>query len=271
MNGKELAKALHNGERIYGTLVTSTSPKWIEGLEGLNIDCVFIDTEHIPMDWNHLGWMCRTFTALGIAPIVRICRADPIEACRVLDIGAAGIVAAYIETAEEVKLLRGALKLRPLKGRKLQDMLAGRIRLEGKFAEYIDKFNDGRVLLVNIESTPAIEALDEILAVPGLDGVLIGPHDLSCSLGVPEQYDHPLVAEAFHTIITKARAKNIGVGVHNLPQTNQEIKWAQAGLNMILHLSDMTLFKQGLQNDLNTIRMALGDRTTAEKPREIII
>jgi 4-hydroxy-2-oxoheptanedioate aldolase len=124
--------------------------------------------------------------------------------------------------------------------------------------------NKGHALIVNIESVPAIEALDDILDVPDLDAVLVGPHDLSCSLGVPEQYDHPLFDEAMMTIITKARAKNIGVGAHNLPKIEQDVRYAKAGMNLILRLIDMTLFRRGLNEDLGKIRQALGDEAAAE-------
>ena len=271
MTGKELAEALHSGRRIYGTLIISTSPKWVEVMRQIDIDCVFIDTEHIPLDWHELGWMCHTYQSLGMAPIVRIPRPDPFEACRVLDMGATGVVAAYLETAEQVNQLRGAVKLRPLRGKRLEQILAGKSKLEGEFAEYVKKFNEGHVLLANIESVPAVEALDEILAVPDLDGVMIGPHDLSCSLGIPEQYDHALFAEAVQKIISKARAKNIGVGIHNLPLARQEIKWGKAGINMILRLADMTLFRGAMQNDLNTIREALGDKVSGEQLGDIVI
>jgi len=271
MDGKELIQALHSGKRIYGTLIISTSPKWIEVMRDLDIDCVFIDTEHIPLDWQKLGWMCHTYRGLGMAPIVRIPRPDPFEACRVLDMGAVGVVAAYMETAEQVNQLRSAVKLRPLKGKKLEQILTGKSKLEGEFADYIKKFNEGHVLLVNIESVPAVEALDEILAVPDLDGVMIGPHDLSCSLGIPEQYDHPLFAEAMQQIISKARAKNIGVGIHNLPRVDQEVKWGKAGLNMILRLADMTLFRRALDEDLTKIREALGEKASGEQLGDIVL
>ena len=267
----ELKEALHRGQRVYGTLVTSTSPKSIEALAGLDLDCVMIDTEHIPMGWHDLGWMCRAYRSLGIVPIVRIPRADPFEACRVLDMGAGGVVAAYIETAEEVKLLRGAVKLRPLKGRKLEDILSGRRPLEGELAEYVQMRNENNLLLVNIESVAAIENLEEILAVPDLDSLLIGPHDLSCSLGVPEQYDHPIFAEAVLQIITKARAKNVGAGVHNLPELAQETRWGHAGLNLILHRSDVTLFRRGLHENLSALRGAFDEDASAALPKDIII
>ena len=268
---RELKDALRCGRRVYGTLVTSTSPKSIDALAGLDLDCVMIDTEHIPMGWHDLGWMCRAYRSLGIVPIVRIPRADPFDACRVLDMGAGGVVAAYIETAEEVKLLRGAVKLRPLKGRKLGDILSGRHEIDGELAAYVLNRNENNILLVNIESVAALENLDEILAVPDLDGLLIGPHDLSCSLGVPEQYDHPIFADAVLQIITKARAKSVGVGVHNLPELAQETRWGRAGLNLILHRSDVTLFRRGLHENLNALRSAFDEDASVGLPKDIII
>lgn len=256
-------EALHAGRRAYGTLVTSTSPKSLQAVAGLPLDCVLIDTEHIPMNWDHLGWMCHAYRGRGIVPIVRIPRADPFEACRVLDMGASGVVAAYIETAQEVRLLRGATKLRPLKGRKLESILEGSSGLDGELAGYVQTANEDHILLVNIESLAAIEALDEILDVPGLDGVLIGPHDLSCSLGIPEQYDHPAFGDAVLEIITKTRARNVGAGIHNLPEIEQEIRWGKAGLNLILHSSDVGLFRRALHGSLSALRRGFEEETLA--------
>lgn len=268
---QKMKAALHAGRQVYGTVITSTSPKSIEALVGLDLDCVMLDTEHIPMLWDDLGWLCRTYRSLGIVPLVRIPRADPFEACRALDMGAGGIVAAYIETAEEVQLLRGATKLRPLKGQQLDDLLAGRTTLEGELADYVHARNASNLLIVNIESAAAIAALDEILDVPGLDAVLIGPHDLSCSVGHPEQYDHPAFEQAVAEIITKARAHHVGAGIHNLPRVEQEIRWSRAGMNFIMHRTDFTLFRRGLNDNLNAIRHALGDVTATQAPQHIDI
>src|SRR5208282_2021481 len=100
------------------------------------------------------------------------------------------------ETADQIRALAGAVKLRPLKGRRLQEALRDRNSLEPELREYVDNRNADKILIANIESVPAIENLHEICSVPGLDAVLIGPHDLSCSLGVPEQYQHPRFDEA---------------------------------------------------------------------------
>jgi 4-hydroxy-2-oxoheptanedioate aldolase len=207
-----------------------------------------------------MAWMCQAYNAQNLAPVVRIPSPDPYQASMALDAGACGIIAPYIETVEQVKTLRGAVKLRPLKGKKLADLLEGRIHLSKEEEEYFTNFNRGNLLFLNIESTAGMEALDEMLDVPGVDGVIIGPHDLSINLGIPEQYSHPDFDKAVRTIISKARAKGVGAGIHYSYGFQPEIIWAkEEGLNIILHSSDITGFLKYIGNDLNTIKEALGD------------
>jgi len=114
-------------------------------------------------------------------------------------------------------------------------------------------------MIVNIESIPALEALDAILAVPGLDALLVGPHDLSLNLGIPEEYNHPRFNEAVSTIIRKSRARNVGVGLHYSFGIDKEIAWGREGANLILHSSDFFLVKEALTADFKTFRQAFGD------------
>jgi 4-hydroxy-2-oxoheptanedioate aldolase len=231
---------------------------------GVGLDFVFIDTEHMPIQREQLAWMCQTYHALHLAPIVRIPEPDPYRACMALDGGAAGIIAPYVESAAQVRALRGAVKFRPLKGRRLYHALEGRETLEEDLTAYLDQSNAGRVMIVNIESVPALEALDEILDVPDIDALLVGPHDLSLNLGFPEQYHHPAFQEAVRTIIRKARARRVGVGIHFSFGIDQEIAWAKEGANLILHSSDLFLVRDALTADLETFRQALGDHPTGE-------
>ncbi|MEX2569319.1 MAG: aldolase/citrate lyase family protein [Cyclobacteriaceae bacterium] len=261
MNGKELAAALKNGEYVYGTAILSPSALWPKVVASLDIDLVFIDTEHVPLDREKVSWMCQVYGALNLAPIVRIPSPDPNQASMVLDGGATGIIAPYVETALQVRQLVGAVKLKPVKGSKLQHQLLEKQAFEPELADYIDQQNRQNVLIVNIESVPALEALDEILSVEGLDGILVGPHDLSCSLGIPEKYQHPLFIQTVETIIEKARKNNIGVGIHMWEEVgnDQEILWAKKGANLIMHSNDLTLFKNAMQKDLQRIKGALGE------------
>jgi 4-hydroxy-2-oxoheptanedioate aldolase len=259
VNGRDLCEALHSGRRVYGTMVIAACPRWPGVVQGAGLDFVFIDTEHNAFDRHQLSWMCQAYRALGIAPIVRIPEPEPFRACMVLDGGAEGIIAPYVETPEQVRALRGATKLRPLKGQRLRGYLDGEADLDPELVDYLARRNAGTVLIVNIESTPAMDALDDLLDVPGLDAVLIGPHDLSCSLGIPEQYTHPRFDEAVRTIFRKARARNVGAGIHFWTSLEQQASWAKDGANLLLHAGDVMLFAKALQADIAQLQRALGD------------
>jgi 2-keto-3-deoxy-L-rhamnonate aldolase RhmA len=257
MTGREIIAALHEGRRIYSSAIVAMSPLWPNLARQCGIDFVFVDTEHIPLDRQTLSWICQSYQALGLPPVVRLPCNDPFEACKVLDAGAAGVIGPYVESADQVRALVGATKLRPLKGRRLQEALRDPKTLEPALRDYLDKRNGGTILIANIESVPAIENLDEICAVPGLDAVLIGPHDLSCSLGIPEQYDHPRFDEAVRTIFGVARKHRVGAGIHFWLGLEQEIAWARAGGNLIMHSSDLATFSRTLKSDIEQLRKAL--------------
>lgn len=271
MNGIEFCRALREGRRVYATAITSPSPMLPGVIQQTGLDFVFIDTEHIALNRETVSWMCRTYAALGLPPIVRIPSPDAYEACKVLDGGALGVVAPYVETPEQVKALVGATKLRPLKGRRLHGALAGEEVLEPELRKYLQARTEGTACIVNVESIPAMENLDAILDVEEVDAILIGPHDLSCNMGIPEQYHHPKFNEAVLEIIRKARAKGRGVGVHYSWGLDLQIEWAKAGANIIIHASDIALVGQTLKRDVGELRAALGDRSTARGEDGVVI
>jgi len=269
MNGRQLKERLKQGRRVYGTLIVSTSPRWPEEVRKLGLDFVFLDGEHMPLDREQLSWMCRTYHAMNLPPVVRIPSPDPHWASMALDGGATGVLVPYVETVEQVQALRAATKFRPLKGRKLQAAIDGSEPLKADLAAYVENYNADNLLLINIESKPALEALDEILAVPQVDAVVIGPHDLSCSLGVPEQYRHPLFTEAVSAIVAKARAAGVAAGIHYFFGVDQEIQWAKEGMNLLIHASDMTAFSAKMSEELRRIKEALGDGTQEDDGQRI--
>ena len=259
MNGKAFGEALRARKTMIGTLVVSSAPNWVPVVAGMGLDYVFIDTEHIPIDREPLSWMCHAYAAAGVAPLVRIPSPDPYEASKVLDGGAAAILAPYIETVEQVESLVGAVKHKPVKGKRLAEMISNP-KTHPEQRAYAANTNAARSLLINIESTPAIEQLDKLLAVPGLDGIIIGPHDLSVSLGIPEQWTHPRFLAAVEQILTAARAHGISAGIHQIydGQNEQYSRWNQAGANIVLHLADLLAFRFFMLRELQAIRSIMG-------------
>lgn len=254
-----LKKKLNSGNRIYGCAITSSSAFWTKAVKAANLDFIFIDTEHIPLGRETVANMCALYSALGIPPLVRIPSPDPYQASMALDGGAAAILAPYIETAEQVKDLVGAVKYRPLKGKKLQQILDGKETMEEKLENYINKRCENNLLFINIESQPALDNLPELLSVPGLDGVLIGPHDLSCSIGLPEEYTNPVFEALVGDIINECRQRDLGIGIHLSEDPGHQVKWARKGVNIILHGSDISLFEKILYQEISNIKTELGD------------
>ncbi len=270
MNATQLKQALHSGRRVYGTLIVSPSPRWSDSVAGIGLDFVFIDTEHIALDRAQVSWMCQAYRARGLTPIVRIPSPDPYQACMALDGGAGGIIAPYIETVEQVRALRGAVKLRPVKGARLAAALQGDVPLEPELLTYVKSRNENSLFIINIESTPAMERLDELLAVPDLDAILIGPHDLSCSLGVPERYDDPRFEAAVLRIIRQARAAGVAAGMHWSGAPERFVPWIAAGLNLVICSGDIAAMHAKLTGDIGALRRRSGDAPAGQGSADAI-
>lgn len=255
----EFLTKIKEGKRVFGTCITSFNPLWPQVWKGVGLDFVFIDTEHIAVDRTQVSHLCQVIAASGIFPIVRIPKPDPFLACQMIDAGAKGIVAPYLESPMQIRELVGATKFRPLKGRKLERILSGEEIVSPDLQTYLDHYNKGNWCVANIESVAALDRLEDLLEVPGLDAVFIGPHDLSVSMGLPEEYDHPDFEAAVTRIINSCRTRNLSVGIHFSEGPERQIRWMEAGVNLVIHSSDYALFYQRLQQDMRQLRSAFGE------------
>ena len=194
MNGEELKAKTRAGGIVYGTMLSvARNPRWAATIAGLGLDYVIIDSEHAPRGRSEIADLIAGLGGVDVVPIVRVPIPSSHYITMALDAGAQGILAPYCETPDEVREVVGASKWRPLKGELLR-----RVVEQGEFPsdasrEYLERRNRNGVCIVGIESVPAMEALEEIVAIEGVDAIFVGPNDLSISLGVPDQYDHPEV------------------------------------------------------------------------------
>ena len=208
--GKEFRDALRSGKTVYGTLVTSASPRMFDTIVSLKPDFVFLCTEHIFYNPETLGWMCRAYKAADINPVVRILKPDPFLATQAIDSGAGTILAPYVENIEQVLELVGAVKYRPLKGKRLRDILAGKEKPDSELEAYLKSHNANHSLLLNIESPEGVANMEQFFSIktpdgPGVDGIVIGPHDLSVSYGLAEKYNSTEFIDFSCDIIRRAR------------------------------------------------------------------
>lgn len=257
--GSALITKLKSGKNVYGTCLTSVSPGWPIILKNAGLDFAFIDTEHTAINRAEMAKMSQAVSGYGITPIVRVPSSDPSLVCQAIDAGAKGVIAPYLETVDQVQQLVGAVKYRPLKGEVLQQILSGEKPLSVDMQQFLQRYNTGNIAIANIESLPALNNLEKLLSVEGLDGVFIGPHDLSISLGIPEQYDHPEFEKAVRYIIHTTRKKGLAVGIHFSLLPERQIQWMKEGVNIVIHSSDIALFSQKLIADLQVIKNNVGD------------
>ena len=243
MDGKNIRQCLHNGQLIYGTHVTQTSNLVAASmLATAELDFVFICTEHMPVDRTETSALCHLYAGKGISPIVRIPLPSAVEATMALDAGAQGIVVPYIETVDQVREMVGAVHYRPAKGKQLKDFLSGKREPTRKTTEFLARFNRNNYLILGVESVAAYENLDKLIGIEGVDGVFIGPHDMTVSLEAPEEWDNPEFHRMIEDIVVRCRAANMGVGAH-MSQHIFPLERAQRlislGMNWLLDAADV--------------------------------
>jgi len=261
MLGNELRQALHAGQRVYGVAVEGYGqPRWPRFFSDLGLDFIFLDNEHTPLNRETAAWAMEAYAAHGIAPLLRIPELSASLAAAGMDAGAHGIIAPYVETAAQVRALVGAVKRRPLKGEALRRWAEEGSLPTGDTPDYLQRFNENSVLVIMIESRDGIDNLPDLLAVGGVDAVLIGPHDLSISLGIPEQYDDDRFTAALREIVGRCSEHGIAAGVHyNAGSLERAVDWLKLGFSFICHRTDTLYIARGIYEELGHLRRALGD------------
>lgn len=265
LNGEQLKQKVGGGGIVYGTMISmGRNPGWGRTVGAFGLDYVIIDTEHAARSRSEVADYMAAFNYTGVVPIVRV----PIPASHYvtmfLDAGAQGVLAPYCETVDEVKEVVGATKWKPLKGalaRKAVDL--GEFPSE-ETKEYLENRNRNNVCIIGIESVPAIENLESILEVEGIDAIFVGPNDLSITLGVPDQYDHPDYEAALREIIEKCRAADTPVLIHHQTVELTQ-KWLREGARFVLYSSDARTMHNGYRDEFGRIKEVgseLGGGTT---------
>jgi len=176
-----------------------------------------------------------------------------------IDGGAEGIVAPYVETKAQVETLIGAVRYRPIKGELLRQIIYRERKPEEKLIKFWDDFNANTYLIIGIESVPAIENLEKLLDYDEVDGVFLGPHDITSSMEIPEEYANPKFLDAMKHVIKTCKSMGKGVGLHRDFSKDVNRKMIDEGMNFILHDSDVMKSVAIIKHDFSEIREMYGD------------
>ncbi len=254
MTGEQLKTKIKSSSIVYGSMISmGRNPRWVEVISDLGLDYVIIDMEHAPRSRGEVADFLVAIQSIDVVPIIRIPIPDSHYVTMAIDAGAHGVLAPYCETVEEVKEVVGAAKFRPLKGAFVKRVVDKGVFPSDESRKYLEELNRNSVCIIGIESVPAMDNLSEILKVDGIDAIFVGPNDLTISLGIPNQYDHPDYESALRKIIKSCKEKRIPVLIHH-QTVDLTIKWLKEGAQFVLHSSDRRQIHQGYRHDFNTIQ-----------------
>ena len=189
----QLKKKLHNGEVAVGSFVTVPSSNMTEIVGMMGYDFVVIDMEHAPIDIAMAEDMIRAANVVDITPIVRVTHNSPHLILRAFDIGAHGIHVPDINTEKEAKEAVASSKYGPQGKRGLAGVRALKYGLRGPISDLTARANEETMVIAHIEDIAAVNNLDALLEVDGIDVYYLGPVDLSNSMGIPGQVGNPKV------------------------------------------------------------------------------
>ena len=177
-------------------------------------DTLYVDMEHNTLSIDTVCQICIAAQQIGITPLVRVPANTPEYICRVLDGGAMGVITPHIRSAAEARKMVDLVKFPPIGHRSASGALSHYQYRSFPMTETQSAMNDATSLVVMMETVAALENVEDIIAVDGVDMLLIGSNDLCAEMGINGQYDHPKLQAAFERTIAAARkvGKHVGVG-----------------------------------------------------------
>lgn len=225
-----------------GSWLQSGSPVMAEVMAGAGFSWIAADLEHSGMDWSSFSAFVRAVSAKGAKPYARVAQNALMDIRKALDCGAQGIIVPLVNNAGEAEAAVRASRYPPLGVRGFAYCQAN--EWGAAFNAYAQTANHAIPLIVMIESREAMENIDAILQVEGVDGVFIGPYDLSGSYGVLGQVEHPLLMQARERVVSACRTHGKMAGQHLVTPTAASVQGAIRQGYTMLALGMDTVFTQ---------------------------
>ena len=217
------------------------------------LDWLVIDLEHSVINISEAADLIRVIDLCGVAPLVRLTSNDPDQIKRMMDAGAHGIIVPMVKTVNEATNAVAATRYEPKGNRGV-----GLARAQGygaNFQEYLNWQNESVTIIVQIEHVDALKNVNDILDVDGVDGLIIGPYDLSASMGIPGQFGNKEFTEALDYIKKCAQQKNSIIGTHIVEPEHSRLKQAiSEGYNFIAFSVDIRILDNAIRKTVSKYR-----------------
>lgn len=230
----ETKRKLKAGGVAVGTFLNINAPRLVELCGYTGYDFVIFDAEHGPADYEVVEGLVRAAELTGITPLVRIAQNVPQVILRYLDMGCVGAQIPMVNTKADAEAVVKACKYPPAGIRGLAGVRPAAYGVMGPMPEYVKKANEEMLVIVQVETMQAVGNVQEILAVPGIDVVFIGPTDLASSMGYAGDFNRPEVQEMLFRLIRDIRAAGIAPGTLALGGVAGSKKLIEAGVQYLV-------------------------------------
>jgi 2-keto-3-deoxy-L-rhamnonate aldolase RhmA len=222
MKKQSLKNKLLNNELTIGSWITLAHPAIAEIMSRAGFDWLAVDLEHSSITIREAEELIRVISLANLSPLVRLTSNNPDQIKRVMDSGAHGVIVPMVNTREDAARAVEAVKYPPVGNRGV-----GLARAQGygvDFQKYYRWQEDEAVVIVQIEHIDAVNNLERILSTEGVDGYIIGPYDLSGSMGIPGEFDHPEFLMAMENIKRVAHGFVKPGGIHIIEPEPQQLQ-----------------------------------------------
>lgn len=254
MKANRVRQAAASGRVPFGHMVMEFDTPGIAKLCDLaGLDFVLIDMEHGPFTIAQVAQLVARFKASAASPIVRIPAAEYHFVARVMDAGAHGIMAPNVRTPEQARLLNDAMRYAPAGNRGLGLGTSHNDFIRPDAGEYMEAANRENLLICQIESTTALEDLEAIAAVPGVDCLWVGHMDLTHSMGIVGQFRNPTFLAALRRVASVARKRGLFAGIQPGSREQAE-EWMEIGYNLISYSTDIGVYGAALAAEVAAVR-----------------
>ncbi|MBQ2747654.1 MAG: hypothetical protein IJF28_04205 [Firmicutes bacterium] len=253
----DLIEKFKNGKQTIGTFLHTKSVPVIEALGYSGLDFVAVDMEHAPLSTDEVSGYLTAAKAADLPAIVRVSSGSRENILHMLDAGADGIIVPNISTVDEVKELVKHAKFMPVGERGFCPTRDGgwgfAEHAQGPLTEYMDYANRNTLLLPQCETTGCLEHIEEITAIEGVDGILIGPFDLSISMGIPGEFGNPLHVAAIKRILDACK-KNGKLAMLFVGNTARGKQAFEEGFDSVIYGLDLSVLVETYKKAVSEIK-----------------
>ena len=249
-----LRKRVLAGECVYGTMIRQArDPGAPSVFAAAGYDFVFIDMEHGNYSMETVADLIRGAKSAGIAPIIRVPHLETFFISRVLDAGAEGIMVPMTSTRRQAEEIVRFSKYTPLGQRGFGTQTGQTDYKPSKASEFMKEANEHTLIVAQIETPEAIENIDAILGVEGIDVGLIGPNDLSISMGMADQMGSEIIAKAIEKVVESAKKKGKASGIH-IGNVEALKKWRAKGMTVLAYSTDIAFMYNTSKSSLEELK-----------------